>query len=304
MRYAYLLSLLVAANLAWGASYVVIKLGLGGLTPFQLSLWRMLPAAALSLPVVLVLARRTPLPLRVWPALAALGCAAFVLNKLLEIVGVNLSSATNAALLLSMEPLFTLALGVLVLRERLGLRRVAALAAGAAGAWLLIARGLRWPDWSAAHVAGDLIFVAGLTLEAIYSVFGKRLLGRYPPLLMTAATIALSGLVWLPLGVADVALHGWPAFTPVTLGAAAFLALGCTLLAYWAWFHALAHLDAGLVALTLFVQPVTGALLGVWVLGEPFTAATATGGALVLAALWLALGPRRLWRRPQGERAG
>jgi drug/metabolite transporter (DMT)-like permease len=46
------------------------------------------------------------------------------------------------------------------------------------------------------------------------------------------------------------------------------------------------------VAIYLNVQPLVGALLGVTWLGERFTIFTATGGALILAGLWLALTDR------------
>lgn len=289
MQKPALYAIVITANLAWGASYVVMKLGLADLTPLQLSAWRMLPAGLMALPLLWWQLGRQRLPARAWPGLFALGMGAFVLNKFLEILGIHLSTATNAALLLSMEPLFTITLGWLVLQEKLGGRRAIAFFIGALGAYLLIARGFSLPDFSSAHVTGDLIFILGLTMEAAYSIFGKSLLSRFSPMLVTSATIVLSLVVWVPAAATDVAVNGWPAFSPTSIAALAFLSLGCTVLAYWAWFAALAKLEAGGLALTLFIQPVFGALLSVWVLGETVTPATLLGGGLVLFSLYLAL---------------
>ncbi|MDH4248200.1 MAG: DMT family transporter, partial [Deltaproteobacteria bacterium] len=208
------LLLLVGANLIWGGSYTVMKLALTGLTPYQVSLWRMLPAGLLALPLLVWQLRRHAMPGRVWPVLGVVALLAFVGTKLLEVVGVNLSSATNAALLLSMEPLFTLALGVVVLKERISRRRGASFLLGVFGAYVLISRGLRPPEWSAAHVTGDLLFLLGLTFEATTTIIGARYARRYPALLVTMATITLSLGVWLPLGLAEVLGPGAPDFTP------------------------------------------------------------------------------------------
>ncbi len=149
------------------------------------------------------------------------------------------------------------------------------------------------PDLSAAHVLGDLVFMSGLLGEAGYSVLGKSLLRRHSAALVTAATIVASGAVWLPFAAADGLAGGWPALTGRTVAAMLFLSLGCTIVAFWAWFHVLERMDVAPAALTIFVQPVWGALLGRVLLGEPVTAATVTGGALVLLSLYLALAPGR-----------
>jgi drug/metabolite transporter (DMT)-like permease len=104
---------------------------------------------------------------------------------------------------------------------------------------------------------------------------------------------------WLPVAGWDVAAHGWPPVTPWSAVAIAYLSIGLTIVGYWIWFFALQRVDAGRVGLTIFVQPLFGALLSIWLLGEPLTVATAAGGALVLASLALALRPERM--RSQGR---
>jgi drug/metabolite transporter (DMT)-like permease len=291
MRQGLPLLILLGANLLWGASFVVSKSALEQLTPLQLSAGRMILAGLIVLPWLLREQVRGALPLRAWPILALLGVLAFGASKFLGYWGLSLTSATDASLLISVEPLFTIALGWLLLREALTRRRIAAFALGAAGAWLLIARGLRLPELSAAHVVGDLVFLLGLVAEAVCSVLGKRQLRRHSALLVTAAMIVASLGLWLPIAVGETLRGGWPALSLATAGAIVYVALGCTVLAYWAWFRALAHLEAGLVALSLFVQPVWGAALSIWLLGEPLRPATLAGGALVLASLYLALRP-------------
>ncbi len=289
LRPAPLLMLLVA-NLLWGSSLAVAKLALGELTPLQLSAWRMILSGAVVLPWLLREQVRSALPRETWAVLGLAGLLGFALSKFLTMWGLNLTTATDTTLLVAVEPLFTIALGRLVLREALTRRRLAAFVVGALGAYLLIARGLRPPSLSAAHVVGDLVFVLALTAEAACSVLGKSVLGRVSGSHAAAATIVAPLGLWLAVAVGDGWASGWPAPHAATLAAVAYLALGCTVVAYWAWFRALERLEAGLVGLTLFVQPLWGAALAVLLLGEVLHAATVAGGALVLFSLYLALG--------------
>ena len=289
MTPAACLLLLVAANLLWGAGWVVAKLALSDLTPLQVSAWRMILAGLLALPWLVRLLRREALPRSAWPRLALLGGAGFVVAKFLGFWGLSLTTATDASLLMAVEPLLTIGLGVLVLGEPLGARRLGAFAVGACGAYLLIAGGWRWPGLSPAHVVGDLVFVLGLGAEAAYTVYGKSLLHRHSATAVTLATVVASLLFWLPLAGWDAAARGWPALTGRGAAAMLILALGCTLLAYWAWFRALERIDAGRAAMAIFIQPLWGALLARLLLGEPLGSVTAAGGALVMLSLYLAL---------------
>lgn len=287
------MALLVAANLMWGSSWVVAKELFATLTPLQVAAWRMIGAGLPLTPLAVWMARRGLLPPRDWPLLLLLALIGFVLPKALNLWGVSLSTAASASLLMSIEPLFTLLLGVLILRERVTRTKLAALLLGGAGTWLIIARGWGWPDLRSLGALGDLVFVAGLLTEAGYSVLGKRMLARGSPLTLTTATIVASLVFWLPIAAWDLALHGPPPVTPGTIAALAYLSVALTIVGYWIWFYALEHVDAGRVGLTIFVQPLAGTLLSIGWLGENLTPAMGLGGALVLAALALALRPER-----------
>lgn len=290
MRKLMLLGMLVGANLLWGSSWVIAKWTLADMTPIQVSAWRMILAGIPVLPWLWWVLRREPVSPGLWPRLLILGGVAFVLSKFLNLWGLNLTTATDASLLMAVEPLLTIALGALVLKEAFTKRRLSAFAVGAFGAYLLIAGGWGWPGLSSTHALGDIIFLIGLIGEAAYSVFGKSLLQRHSALLVTLATIAASLVFWLPLAAYDGIIHGWPPINGTTVTAMAVLGLGCTVLAYWAWFHALEELEVGFAALTIFLQPVWGALLAGVFLGESMGLTTLIGGALVLLSMYLALG--------------
>jgi drug/metabolite transporter (DMT)-like permease len=74
----------------------------------------------------------------------------------------------------------------------------------------------------------------------------------------------------------------------------AYLGVVITAFGYLVWNWVLERVEAPRVALFVNVQPVVGALLGIWWLREPLTAFTVIGGALVLVGLHVALRSGRM----------
>jgi drug/metabolite transporter (DMT)-like permease len=98
---------------------------------------------------------------------------------------------------------------------------------------------------------------------------------------------ACSLLFWVPV-FGWYAQHGllvWP--SPLALLCIFYLAAIPSVLCNLIWFAVLRSHGAGIGAVSLFVQPLVGAALGVLALGDPLTGALIGGAALILAALTL-----------------
>jgi drug/metabolite transporter (DMT)-like permease len=224
----------------------------------------------------------------------------FVLNKAFEYFGLALSTASDVALLIATESLFTAVLSWTLLRERVTAAGVAALVVGLVGVYLIVERGVI-PNLGggagSGRIIGDLLVIFSLLLESGYTILGKRTLAQMPPLLFTAATLVGSLFVWIPAGAVAVARAGWPHLSVAGWVGVVYMALVATVLGYWLWFRALAVVDASTAAPTLFIQPLLGAALGVWLLHDSLTWATWLGGGLIFASLLLVM---RHERRPSG----
>jgi drug/metabolite transporter (DMT)-like permease len=297
------LALLALGNACWAGAYVSGKVALGRLSWVELNALRFSVAAPVLAPVLWrgrhLLAgelrdRRTLF------ALLRLALLGFVLNKGFEYAGLTLSTASDTALLIATESLFTALLSWIVLRERATRAGVAALVIGLAGVYLIVERGLA-PNLGgpggAGRIVGDLLVVLSLLFEAGYTITGKSVLSRLPPLLITAVSIAGGLLFWLPASAVVVARQGWPTLTPPVVLGVLYLALIVTVAGYWMWFRALSVVPASLAAPFLFIQPLLGAALAVWLLHEALTWATLVGAALIVASLLLVAGESR--RQPR-----
>jgi drug/metabolite transporter (DMT)-like permease len=137
------------------------------------------------------------------------------------------------------------------------------------------------------RIAGDLLVVLALLVEAFYTVRGKALLVKHPPLLITSASIVGSLVFWLPVAGWEIFTTGWHPIGPVAWIGIGWMALMSTVLAYLAWFQGLAKVNGSAAASTLFIQPLLGTLLAVVLLGEQLTLTTVIGGVLIIVSVYL-----------------
>lgn len=283
-------AVLVLANIVYGTSYVATRLTLADVPPSTLALIRLVVGSLILVPLASALRRpgaSTLSPADRWRVfwMGALGFAgAFALSHW----GLARSTATNGALLITVEPVTLLLLAPLLLGERLTRREGAGAALALLGATLVVANGI--PGLSEAlvpHWRGDLLLVLAGVAYASYSLIGREILARHSSLSVTAWSIAWGAGAMLPLALIERASGALPRVTPTAIAGTLYLAVVITALGYLAWNYGLERVSASRAAIFLNLQPLVGALLGVAVLGESLTPYTVAGGGLILAGLTL-----------------
>src|SRR5579862_9817672 len=288
------LALLVLTNTLWAGTYAAGKIALRYLTPIELNAIRFTIATIALSPVLISQWRRIPRDRHTVLTLVALSLIGFVFNKAFEYFGLALSTASDVALLIATESLFTALISWTLLRERVTRSGVLALVVGMAGVYLIVERGVA-PNLGGAgvnqgaRIIGDLLVILSLLLESGYTVLGKRVIVEMPPLLFMTVTLVGSLFIWLPAGAVAVAQTGWPHVPLEGWLAVLYMALVATGIGYWLWFRALRALDASVAAPTLFIQPLLGVGLAVWLVGDTLTWATIAGGALICVSLVLVM---------------
>ncbi len=282
---------LLVANVFFGTSPVVTRTLLDDVPPVTLALLRLVVGGLALVP----LARREG---RTAPGQDArifwMGAIGFTLAFALSHWGIERSSATNAALLIVVEPLTIVVLGPVTLGERLTRREAAGAALALAGAMLVVVNGVPGitrdvlPRWR-----GDLLLVLSGVAYAVYSLLGRTVLTGANTAAVTARSILWGALLLVPLAGLEWVTGARPRATPTAVAGILYLGLAITAAGYTVWNWALTRVEASRAAPFLTVQPVVGALLGALVLGEALTRFTVAGGALIVLGLWMTVTGRR-----------
>lgn len=281
--------LLILANILWASSYTAAKFVLADISVNVMNALRMGIAALILLPLLILKRKDLHLTLRDLPQLAVLALVGFVINKMLEYGGLALTTASDVALLITSESIFTAALSWILLREHFKVQTAGALLLGFLGVYLIIERSLlpNIPSGGGAlRILGDLLVVVALVFEAFYTVRGKALLVKHSPLLITAAAIVGSIVFWMPIMGWQLFTSGWHPLGLVAWLGVLWLALMSTVIAYLAWFQGLAKVDGSSAASTLFIQPLLGTLLAILLLHDQLTSTTIVGGLLIVISVY------------------
>jgi chloramphenicol-sensitive protein RarD len=289
-----------SAYALWGVLPVYWKL-LGGVPALELIAHRVV-WCALLLAAALVLAGRGHELAAVWRdrrtvALHAIAAALIASNWLIYVWAVNAGRIVETSLGYFINPLLSVALGVLVLKERLRPAQRAALALAAAG--------VAWLTWS--HGRLPWIALALATAFGLYGLVKKTAPTRALPALAleTAllAPFALAGLLALGLSGGGALGRGGPGRDLLLAGTGLVTAVPLGL--FGAGARRIPLIWTGLLQ---YLAPTLQFAIGVCIFREPFGPDRLIGFVLVWLALavfavdgWRAAtgrGGRRLWGRP------
>jgi len=281
---------LVTVQVGFGGFPVAGKVVLAHVPPLGLAAFRVLVAA----PVLLLLARRVEGPQRVrplLPRLALLGLVGVAANQILFIVGLRLTTATHAAILMPTIPVFAAAVGALLGVERVGAARALGIGLAVGGALVMLdptrlaGAGDVW--------RGDVLILANCVSYAIYLVLLRPVLRQVPPLTATAWVFVLGGVLVVAAGAPDLAQVRPGDLPQEAWWGLAYIALWPTVLNYALNTWSVGRSSPSLAATYITLQPVVAALVGAWLLGERPGVEEAAGFALIVAGL-VAVSRRRL----------
>jgi drug/metabolite transporter (DMT)-like permease len=280
-----------------GAAIVASRFVVAEVPPLTLAMLRYAIGFLCLLPFAVPALRRALALLRTRDllAMAALGTGQFGILIALLNWGLQTVPAAPAALLFSLFPLLTLVFGAASGREQVTRSLAFGVLLSIAGVALSLL-----PKLQAGHAGGwwgELAVLASACVGALCSVLYRPYLQRYP-------TVPVSGFAMLAsvLFLALIALReDWPAqisgLDAKAWAVIAFIGLSSGVGYFW-WLYALKHESPTRVTVFLALNPVTAALLGWLVLGEPLQPSLLAALALIALGLWLATRAPSAKRQP------
>jgi drug/metabolite transporter (DMT)-like permease len=194
------------------------------------------------------------------------------------------TSVANATLLANLAPIFVTLAGWALYRQRVTGIFLIGMCTAIAGMFILVG-----PNFTAGgtRLTGDLLGALTAVFYAGYMLSIKRArdAGASTAHVM-AWSSSITAIALLPVALLSpqrmvpAAAAGWPVLVGLALVSQV---LGQGLIAF-----AFAHLPASLSSVSLLVQPVMAALFAWALFGEAIGPVQVTGGAVVLAGIWLA----------------
>ncbi|MES2830593.1 MAG: DMT family transporter [Pseudomonadota bacterium] len=280
MRIIDIARLILLAAL-WGASFLFMRI----LAPVLGAIWTAeirATIAAVAMLLFMLATRQAMAFSRNWRQYLVLGTLNAALPFVLFCYAALTLPAGYSAIVNATTPLWGALLGVIVLGERLGPRKIIGLLTGIAGVALLVRLGP--VSFSAQVLTAAFACLGAAFCYGIASVYSKKKSLVLLPSQMATGSHLAAALLLLPLlSVAAVP----QAVTPFIVMIAGALALLCSAFAYFIFFRLIADVGPTKALTVTFLVPLFALIWGMLFLQETVNLTTLAGCALVVLATWL-----------------
>ena len=197
-----------------------------------------------------------------WKYLVIMSLCGMGINQFCYVLGVQLTSPTNACVITTTTPVFTFVLSAVFLRAVVTMRRVLGLGVAATGALILII-GSQMHGGLSGSPLGDAICLVSQFSASLYFVFFSGLIRKYHPVLLMRWLFLISALLTAPLWVGEVCLLPWSSLgMPEILGSAYVVVFG-SFVSYLLMIVGQRHLEPATVTAYNYIQPIIAAAVGI-----------------------------------------
>ena len=284
------LLLAVLGSIAFSGKAIIVKLAYRyGVDAVTLIMLRML----FALPFFAIMAwwasrDKPPLTRKDWLGVLGLGFTGYYLASFLDFAGLAYISASLERLILYLNPTLVMLLGLVLYKRRITSQQLFGMGISYCGAALVFGHEIAVQgagDRSSAAWGALLVFLSAVSY-AIYLVYSGELVKRLGALRLVGLATTVACLLCI---AQFVVLRPWSAalVAPEVMWLSLLNATACTAAPVLMVMMAIERIGSGATAQTGMVGPMSTILMGVLILGEPFTAWVAAGTVLVIAGIFV-----------------
>jgi drug/metabolite transporter (DMT)-like permease len=277
----------VFGAIAFSGKAIIVKLAYRhGVDAVTLIMLRML----FALPIFVVMAwwagrGKPPLTGRDWLGIVGLGVSGYYVSSFLDFLGLQYITASLERLILYLNPTLVVLLSWLLYRRTIRPVQLGAMGISYAGVLLVFGHEVQLAGANVT-LGAMLVFVSALTYAG-YLVYSGQLVQRLGSLRLVglATTVACVCCIVQFAALRPVSM----AFTlaPAVIWLSVLNATLCTAVPVLLVMMAIERIGPSVAAQTGMIGPMSTILMGVVILGEPFTAWTAAGTVLVIAGIFV-----------------
>ena len=275
---------MIATCLLWGLGAVVVKNAIGD-TP---ETFRIFVFNGLRMPVVSLMlftaarisGEKIGLSREHIPLIALISFFGMFLHIVTSLIGLSLSSASNMGIIFATVPLFILLVSFVTGTEKLTKRLVLGVLIGMTG---MVA--LTYQDGAIRLNPGDILIFASCLFWAVYTVYGKKIVKRYAPLVAIAWVFLFSSVYQFPLFIIQLKDQSWDTISVANWINLGIGTIGSYSIANTLYFYAIKKIGAIRVGIYNSLTPVFTVFLAYLLRGEEITLLKTVGLVVIILGI-------------------
>ncbi|OGD93282.1 hypothetical protein A3B52_02085 [Candidatus Curtissbacteria bacterium RIFCSPLOWO2_01_FULL_41_28] len=279
-----------SAAIIWGATAPIMKLTLTQVPVFSLVFIRISIAALILLIFVhkKLEIKKKDIFMFIWAALTGVS-----FNLTFFFLGLKLTEAITASFLVASVPILTILAAHFYLREKLSFSLISSSIIALVGIIIIIGKPLG--SFTLTQTIGNMLLLIATFSWVVHEIIAKKLLTSYSADVLTFYLMAIGSITLMPLFIWEyISNPNWT--SQINLMGIAGIVYGiifASLIAYWFWQKGLSLMPAGQAAFFFYLDPVSGTILSIILLGEKLTPQLLIGGLLIATAVLLVEQKRR-----------
>ena len=198
-----------------------------------------------------------------FPLLILCGLLGVALNQMFFFSGLKFTTPINASLIMLTTPILVLICSAIILKEKVTWQKVIGIGLGILGAVMLIAYG-KDMSFAQSQFKGDVMILINATCYGIYLVIVKKLMKKYHPFTVVRWVFTFGILFVFPFGINEVMEVNWSNIPSMVWGAIFYVLIFTTILAYLFNAFALKIVDASVVSVYIYLQPVIATMIALF----------------------------------------
>lgn len=280
---------MMGANVTWGLMAPIVKLVLtsGVIAPLLLVDFRM-AGAALLFWITSIFMPKEHVPPPDIVRLFGAGMLGVLFNQGCFIVGVSLTTPSEACLVTTTMPMWVMLLAWLILREPISLKKAGGIVIGASGALILMLGNESSSGAGATNPPlGNFIILMAQLSYALYLTVYRNFIRKYSLVTLMKWMFLSASVIALPLSSPIIASTDWAEISANEWLGVAAVVVGATYIAYICIMIGQKNLRPTIVGMYNYVQPVVATSVGIWLGLDRFTFIKGIAVVLIFSGVWL-----------------
>lgn len=272
----------ISAVILWSGSFITTKLAYETFAPIQLGAGRTLIAALIIWIIRKITNSTEKIRNKDRKRLFLSGLLGITLYFTLENIGVQMTSASNAALIVASFPAITALLEFFFYRSKPSLQKIIGIFLAIIGVAILTQIKV---DGSNHSLWGNLILLGAGIVWACYNFVTKDITRKYSAMTITSYQMTVGTLCFIPFLLWED--EAWKMPNVISITSLLFLSIGCSVAAFILYNYGLKKLSASASVSLMNLVPVLGIVFSVFLLKEIVTLSQVIGGEIVIIGVIL-----------------
>lgn len=278
---------LVLATFFWGGTWIAGRVAVQEVSPFATASWRFFIATVV---LGFLLALREGCPrwsLKDWLLLASLGLTGVFVYNVFFLYGLKLVEAGRGALVVAFIPAIIALADWLLFQAPMTPRKALGVFLALIGCLLVVTQGNPARLFQGEIGVGEWLLLGCAFSWTSYTLISRSLSKRFSSLAMTFGGCLTGWLMLTTAALVDGTLLSFARSTWRSTSSIVFLGLFGTALAFTWYSEAINRIGSTRTAAFINLVPVFAVVQGALLLGEKLSTAVLTGGAFVIAGVFL-----------------